>query len=48
MLVESKMVYGVKIWGTHGGWEEIEVTDGRFCKKILGISGCLMAQHKCN
>jgi hypothetical protein len=46
MLIESGMVYGVKIWGVYGCWEETEVTDGRFCKKIIGVHRlCLMAQH---
>jgi hypothetical protein len=37
MVYESRMMYGVEIWGIEEGWKQIDKIHGRMCKKILGI-----------
>jgi hypothetical protein len=37
MLSESRMMYGVEMWGLEGGWQEIDKILSRFCKIILGV-----------
>ena len=38
-LVESKMLYGVEIWGDSESWNNLDKIRDRFCKIILGIPG---------
>jgi hypothetical protein len=37
MLCESRMLYGVEIWGLEGGWKHIDRIHSKFCKVILGM-----------
>jgi hypothetical protein len=37
MVCESRMMYGVEIWGVEERWKEIGKAHGRMCKKFLGI-----------
>jgi hypothetical protein len=37
MACESRMMYGAEVWGLDEGWKEIDIINGRLCKKILGI-----------
>jgi hypothetical protein len=37
MLVETRMLYGVEVWGIHEARKEMDVIHTRFCKKILGV-----------
>ena len=38
-LVESKMLYGIQIWGDSESWNNLDKIRARFCKIILGIPG---------
>jgi hypothetical protein len=31
------MMTGVEIWGSEGGWKEIEKVQDMFCKRIFGV-----------
>jgi hypothetical protein len=37
MVCESRMMYGVEIWGNEEEWKEIDKIHGRMCKTFLGI-----------
>jgi hypothetical protein len=37
MVCESRMMYGVEIWGIEERWKEVGKIHGRMCKKVLGI-----------
>jgi hypothetical protein len=37
MLCESRMMYGVEMWGLEGGWKQIDNIHSRFCKVTLGM-----------
>jgi hypothetical protein len=36
-LCESRIMYGVELWGLDEVWKEADRIHGRFCKKILGL-----------
>jgi hypothetical protein len=40
MLCESRIMYGVELWGFDEAWKEVDRLHGRFCKKILGLPRC--------
>jgi hypothetical protein len=40
MLCESRIMYGVELWGLDKAWKEVDRLHGRFCKKILGLPRC--------
>jgi hypothetical protein len=40
-LCESRIVYGVELWGLDEAWKEVERIHGRFCKKILRLPRCV-------
>jgi hypothetical protein len=35
--MKSRMMYGEEVWGSDGGWKEIDKIYRRICKKILGF-----------
>jgi hypothetical protein len=37
MLCESRMMYGIEMWGLEGGWKQIDNIHSRFCKVTLGM-----------
>jgi hypothetical protein len=39
-LCESRIMYGVELWGLDEAWKEVDRIHGRFCKKILGLPRC--------
>jgi hypothetical protein len=39
MLCESRVMYGVELWGLDEAWKEVDRIHGPFCKKILAICG---------
>jgi hypothetical protein len=40
MVRESKIMYGIEIWGLNGAWKEVDKMDSIFCIRIIGISNC--------
>jgi hypothetical protein len=40
MVCESKIMYGIEVWGLNGAWKEAEKIHSIFCKKIIGIPNC--------
>jgi hypothetical protein len=40
MVCESKIIYGIEMWGLNGAWEEADKVPSRFCKKVIGIPNC--------
>jgi hypothetical protein len=36
-MCESRMMYGVQMWGLEGGWKQIDKIHSRFCKVTLGM-----------
>jgi hypothetical protein len=39
-LCESRIMYGVELWGLDKAWKEVDRIYGRFCKKTLGLPRC--------
>jgi hypothetical protein len=39
-LCESRIMYGVELWGLDEAWKEVDRIHGRFCKKILDLPRC--------
>jgi hypothetical protein len=37
IVCESRMLYGVEIWGLEGGWKQIDRIHNKLCKVILGM-----------
>jgi hypothetical protein len=33
MVCESKIVYGIEVWGLNGAWKEVDKVHSIFCKK---------------
>jgi hypothetical protein len=40
MVCESKIMYGIEVWGLNGAWKEVDRVHSIFCKKIIGIPNC--------
>ena len=40
MVCESKIMYGIELWGLNRAWEEADKVHSRFCKRIIGIPLC--------
>jgi hypothetical protein len=36
-MCESRMIYGIEMWGLEGGWKQIDNIHSRFCKVTLGM-----------
>jgi hypothetical protein len=39
-MCESRILYGVEVWGLKETWGSIVDLHDRFCKKLLGLSRC--------
>ena len=39
MLCESKITYGIEVWGLSKAWKLYKIL-GIFCKKLMGIPNC--------
>ena len=37
---ESRIMYGIEVWGLSEAWKEIYKTRSRFCKKRMGTPNC--------
>jgi hypothetical protein len=40
MVCESKIVYGMEVWGLIEAWKDVDRLYSRFCKKLMGILNC--------
>jgi hypothetical protein len=40
MVCESKITYGIEVWGLSDVWKEKDKFHSRFCKKSMGTPNC--------
>jgi hypothetical protein len=40
MACESKIMYGIEVWGLNGAWKEVDKVHSIFCKKTIGVPNC--------